>query len=195
MREIGRIVLLQVQRSSMKQGQDPNFWYDTRALASVPEVEVTPEGVIGFTESCDAIVDVHNRFHPQTKRRPENAFSMGFTSHYTRMRERFGAHMTDGIAGENFLVQTEREQTIDDVKAGVVIENHEGKRVELVRIEIAEPCLKFSRFALQMTPEAPGGKHVTEALQFLRKGLRGFYACYDGLPVRVKTGARVFGLL
>ncbi len=189
---IGRIVKLQVQRYSMKQGNDQHFWYDTGSLAWVPELEATPDGAVGFTESGEAIVDVHNRSHPQSRRRVANALSIGMTSHYAAMRARFGPHVVDGVAGENFLVEAGREQTIDDVKAGLVIVNAEGERVDLVRVEIAEPCLKFSRFVLGMAPEEAGGPHVTVALKFLRNGRRGFYATYDGPAVRVKVGAQMY---
>src|SRR5437588_713120 len=47
MRELGRIVRLQIQRSSLKTGEKPRRSYDPAPLLAVDRVAVGPEGVLG----------------------------------------------------------------------------------------------------------------------------------------------------
>src|SRR5262245_7402295 len=46
--EIGQLVQLQIQRSSLKTGEKPNRVYDPAPLLSVDELWVTPDGVLGL---------------------------------------------------------------------------------------------------------------------------------------------------
>src|SRR2546426_4214324 len=49
------------------------------------------------------------RSHPNTKNEDgAHGVSIGFTTHYALMRERFGDRLTPGCAGENVLVETAR---------------------------------------------------------------------------------------
>ena len=102
--------------------------------------------------------------HPTTKNTDnENGMSVGFTSHYTSMRDRFGPHLVDGIAGENVLVavddQIEPEQLLD----GLDIALQDGRKVHLEHIIVAEPCIEFTRYALRLDPMQPGGEACTAA--------------------------------
>lgn len=188
--EIGRIVRLQVQQSSLKAGEVRARYYDPTPIVSVPSFEATAEGVT-IDGPIGPILDVHHAHHPMTKNRTlTNSISIGFMSHYKRMRERFDAHLTDGIAGENILVETDRAFDLADVEHGFVIEGADGRRVSLVSISVAHPCVEFSRFALADGQAAPFV--VSEALKFLDNGLRGFYALVDSeTPSRVEVGDRV----
>jgi hypothetical protein len=190
--EIGTIARLQVQESSLKVGEKPRS-YDPAPLRSVPAISLSPAGVIGLVENGESIVDVHHREHPSSKNRGgENGISFGFTTHYREMRRRFGQHLADGIAGENILIETEWQFTVEELAAGVVVDGEGGKRLELRPVIVAAPCVEFSRYALRFPDDARPDATVTEALRFLDAGMRGFYATYAGEPAVVEIGARVF---
>lgn len=186
--EIGRIVRLQIQRSSLKQGAGRDTYFDPAPIVSVSELELTTDGATSGGQ-----VDVHNARHPQTKNRNGiNPLALGFTSHYAAMRRRLGAHLTDGISGENILVETGRVLSPADVADGFVIETSNGQRVSLGTISVAHPCVEFSRFAMDDRRASP--QAVSETLKFLDDGLRGFYARLDDAepaPVRITIGDRV----
>lgn len=190
---IGRIVRLQVQETSLKVGERLRRWYDPAPMRPVPMLILDEHGVIGRTETGDTILDVHNMTHPASKSRAgSNGISVGFTAHYDAMRARFGDHLADGIAGENILVATERLFMEDDVAVGLRIETDDGTAIDLEQIIIAEPCVEFSRFSLRYPLDAPSDHAVTDALNFLREGTRGFYATYRGAPKAITVGARVY---
>jgi hypothetical protein len=136
--------------------------------------------------------DVHHLDHPASKSRAgSNAISVLFTGHYTAMRERFGSHLVDGIAGESILVETQEIVDEDSLQAGVTIRTADGHEAHLHSVTVAEPCVEFTRFAIQYPADARSDGHVTDALQFLRAGMRGFYARYTGDPVTVRLGDTV----
>lgn len=189
---IGVIIRLQVQESSLKVGQAPVRRYDPSPLHEVTALSLTPAGVVAPGENGAQIVDVHHLEHPASKQRLGiNALSIGFTSHYAAMRDRFGAHLSDGIAGENILVETERMLRAEDLVGSVVIETQGGASVPLQRIVVAAPCVEFSRYALRFPDDHRPDATVTEALQFLHQGVRGYYAAYDGNPVLIRVGDRL----
>ncbi len=190
---IGQIMRLQVQESSLKVGERLRRWYDPAPIRAVPTLTLNENGVVGRTESGETILDVHHATHPATKNRAgSNGISFGFTSHYGAMRARFGDHLVDGIAGENILVATERMFTEYDFAVGMRIETTDGGTIDLEQIIIAEPCVEFSRHALRYPPDAPSDRAVTDALNFLREGIRGFYATCRGAPATVTIGARIY---
>ncbi|HEV2750657.1 MAG TPA: MOSC domain-containing protein [Gemmatimonadales bacterium] len=189
MRELGRIVRLQVQRSSLKTGEKPNRVYDTAPLSTVGHLAIGPDGVLGQAGDGAWLVDVHHRAHPQTKNEDgAHGVSLGFTSHYAAMRHRFGDRITAGCAGENILVEAERRITFEDLEPGVALVDEGGR--ELARLEIlqvAHPCRPFSGWALGATVESDVLK---ETLQFLDDGMRGFYCRGIGSGI-VAVGDRV----
>jgi hypothetical protein len=191
-RLIGTIVRMQVQESSLKVGDKPRR-YDPAPIQSVPALSVSSAGVVGLAENGQSIVDVHNHDHPASKnRRGENGISIGFTGHYRVMRQRFGQHLADGIAGENILIEADRQFQEEELAGGVVVEGTGGRRLELRPVIVAAPCVEFSRYALKFPDGARPDATVTEALRFLDAGMRGFYATYEGEPAVVEVGARVF---
>lgn len=189
---IGIVVRLQVQRSSLKAGDRPRRWYDPAPIVSVPMLTLDANGVTGWAEDGTMVPDVHNATHPETKFRGENGVSFGFTSHYIKMRDRFGDHLTDGIAGENILIETERTFREEEFTSGVRIEGADGIGVDIGEILFAEPCAEFSRFSLRYDIDRPSDRAVAEALHFLREGTRGFYAEVSGSDGRVRIGDRVY---
>jgi hypothetical protein len=191
-RYIGTVVRLQVQESSLKVGTKPRR-YDPTPIQSVPAISFSASGVVGLAENGETILDVHHHDHPTSKNRGgENGISLGFTGHYREMRKRFGRHLADGVAGENILIEADRQFQVVELAAGVVIEGSAGRRLELRPVIVAAPCVEFSRYALKFPDGARPDATVTEALRFLDAGMRGFYATYEGEPAVVEIGARVF---
>jgi hypothetical protein len=174
MRELGRIVRLQIQRASLKTGEKPTRTYDPAPLLSVDRLLIGPDGALGQGPDGSWLVDVHHRAHPRTKNEDgAHGVSLGFTSHYARMRDRFGDRITLGCAGENIIVETERSVPLEDLERGVVLLSPDG--LELARLEVlqvAHPCRPFSGWALGGMMESAALK---ETLQFLEGGTRGYY--------------------
>lgn len=192
MREIGQIVRLQVQRSSLKQGDGKIRRYVPDPIRPVPALLLTARGVIGI-DGDDRIVDVHNSEHPASRNRGgENGISFGFTGHYAEMREVFDEQLVDGVAGENILIAYDGRLAESAFGGGCVIQTGDGRAATLERIIWAPPCVEFTRFALQFPEDQRPDRRVTEGLQTLSDGLRGFYASYHGDPVRIAVGDRVF---
>lgn len=191
---IGPIVRLQVQRSSLKLGKRPHRWFAPEPITRAMALRVDGDGVTGIGTHGELIADVHNRTHPQSKFRGENGVSVGFSSHYARMRERFGDRLTDGIAGENILVQADGVLTEDDLARGLTIATADGE-VTLEQVIVAAPCVEFAKFASGYAPGDKPDRHITEAVDFLHRGLRGFYATIAAPrthPVIIRPGDLVY---
>lgn len=176
MRLLGRIVRLQVQRASLKVGDGADRRYDPAPIVSMPRLRLDPDGAVGLPDGLAPIVDVHNRRHPGSKNRGANALSVGFTSHYRAMRERFGPHLVDGIAGENVLVDSGESFLAGLLGERLLIRGAGAPDAALVGLAVAEPCAPFSRFALGDAVRDPDDPAIGEALRFLRLGTRGYYA-------------------
>ncbi len=192
MRLLGRVVKLQIQCARLKRGERPERRYDPEPLLEVPEMELANGGVWGWTDKGERLIDVHNKAHESHNHRGENGVCLGFTSHYASMRARFGPRLADGIAGENILIESEELQELSGLSSGLCITDAGGDPVRLSEICVAEPCLEFTRYALDQKPKDAQGRTVSEALQFLRRGLRGFYASWQGPPARIRVGAQAF---
>ncbi len=174
MHTIGTITRLQIQRSSLKTGEKPNRAYDPTPLLPVQRLTVTPDGVLGASADGGWIVDVHHRAHPETKNEDGlHGVSIGFTSHYAAMRDRFGDRIVVGCAGENVIVTADQIFTYEDLAGGVAIVSADGtERVRLKVLQVAHPCRPFTGWA-------SGGRVESDVmkshLQFLDNGTRGFY--------------------
>jgi hypothetical protein len=191
--ELGRIVLLQIQRASLKVGVRPHAYYDPAPLICMDRLLLEPVGCVGVTSSGERIVDVHHAQHPRTKnQRGLNGVSIGFTSHYQDMRAQFGAHLSNGIAGENILIETDRRLTLDDLGGEIAIQRGHHVIARLVDLLVAAPCVEFSQFAAGQGERLPA-EALKSALQFLEDGMRGFYArLADEQPeVEVRVGDRI----
>jgi hypothetical protein len=192
MRFIGVIRRLQVQTTSLKVGERPHRSYDPAGICVVPKLSIAESGVIGWSDAGERIDDVHHRDHPATKNRGNNAISVGFTSHYAEIREAYGEHVADGIAGENILIEQDQLIGEEDLSNGIAIETAGGSLVQLDNLIIATPCVEFSRFAMRFPEDARPDETVTQTLQFLNDGMRGYYASYTGPEVEINIGDRVF---
>jgi len=191
--ELGRIVRLQIQTSSLKAGPPKGRYYDPEPLREAEWLELTADGAVAVIDG-ERVVDVHNATHPATKNRDGiNPLSIGFTSHYKQMRDLFDQHLINGIAGENILVETTSLVGFNQARGGFVIEGEDGRRIEFGSVSIAHPCVEFSRFALNDRAAAP--LVVSKALGQLDSGVRGFYGSVaSGEPVRIEIGDRVFAM-
>lgn len=190
---LGTILRLQVQRGSLKVGVPPQRRYDPSPIRSVGTLSLSASGVHGWTEDGSLVSDVHNLDHPSSKNRGgANGISICFTSHYASMREQFGDHLDDGLAGENILVEASQILSEDDLNAGVAIKPRDGESILLQEIIVAAPCVEFSRYALRFPEDARPDYRITEALRFLNGGMRGYYATYNGEPATVRVGDQVF---
>ncbi len=187
--DVGRIVRLQVQRASLKTGEQPTRSYDPAPILAVERLAVGPDGVLGEGPDGSWVVDVHHRVHPQTKNEDgAHGVSLGFTSHYALMRERFGDRISPGCAGENILVDTTRRIVLDDLARGVACVAPDGReRVRLNVLQVAHPCRPFSGWALGGVVETDV---LRETLQFLDSGTRGFYCLGVGAGI-VALGDRL----
>lgn len=194
MREIGLIKLVQIQRSSLKQGQRPQRYYDPTPLLVVERLLLAPPGVSVVSTDGESIIDVHHAGHPETKNSlGANGISFGFTSHYRAMRDRYGAHLPDGCAGENILVESDHVWSLDELGASLMIERADRQLVALDGLITAAPCVEFSRFA-HLSAEPLTSDQLRTTLQFLDGGMRGFYArLANGQPdAEIRADDRVF---
>lgn len=195
LRCVGTVARLQIQCSSLKVGQKPHRVYDTSPLLSVEQISVSPDGAIALTPDGQQTLDVHHRLHDKSQFAGVNGLSIGFTSHYVRMRARFGDHMFHGCAGENVLIDTDALPGLSDVERGVLIRCAAmGVDLWLGDVRVALPCLEFSRFVLRLPQVERESSEVKRALQFLEQGTRGFYVtpANPGAPVVVSVGDRVY---
>ena len=192
MKPLGTIVRLQLQRSDLKIGPRGRKAYEPAPIISLPAIAIDRGGVTGWDDDGQTMLDVHHCEHPSGKNHDGlHGFSVLFTPHYTAMRRRFGSHLTEGIAGESILVETDRIVSPDDLHDGLAIQAGD----DLARLQvtkIAEPCVEFTRFAIHYPPDARADHTLTDALNFLRAGMRGFYLRYEGKPLTVRLGDRVY---
>jgi hypothetical protein len=189
--ELGRIVRLQVQRSSLKIGPARRRIYDPSPIQPVNRLRVSVDGV-AFPHGDDLILDVHNAQHPDSKNRDGiNPVSIGFTAHYNHIRSACGPHVTNGIAGENILVETDGPVALADIAGGISIAGEDGRRIDLTSVSIAHPCVEFSRYVLNDPDADP--RDVAPMLRFLGDGMRGFYlSAAPGATSEIQIGDLVF---
>jgi len=187
--EIGRLVQLQIQRSSLKTGDKPNRVYDPAPLLSVDEIWVSPDGILGRGPEGSWVVDVHHRSHPATKNEDGlHGISVGFTGHYDEMRERFGGRIAPGCAGENIIAENTGRIPLEQIAGGLAVLGPDGtEKLRLDVLQVAHPCRPFTGWALnrRVEPDALKGH-----LQFLDNGTRG-YRCQTATSGVVCVGDRL----
>ena len=195
MRDIGRITLLQIQRSSLTVGKRLETYYDPTPLLAVSSMRLTPQGVFGRDEDGTEVIDLHHIEHPDSHNsRGVNGVSFGFTSHYESMREAYGDHLVNGSAGENILIEANGIVQLQDLGGRLAIQLQKTDTfVYLSALKVATPCIEFSQYAANHGKPLPADK-LKAALQFLDKGRRGFYATVEDAPEEmiVQIGDRVF---
>lgn len=186
---IGSIVLLQVQRSPLKVGGGAERRYRTDPIVPVEKLKLSRHGAVGILGAHE-LMDVHHQHHRAGKNEDgKHGVSLGFTSHYRLMQQKFGEHMVLGCAGENLIVEVSKRITVDLVGRGLVLLDRQGRpKGQLRDVVVAHPCRPFARFALGDPPS--GTDDLKDALEFLDGGTRGFYCTFyaDHEPVTIELG-------
>ena len=169
-----QIIRLQVQTDPLKVGRAPYRRYDPSAIESVHRIEVEPKGVVGLAERLGSVIDVHHIDHPKSRdRKGIGGVSMMGTGDYVRLREWYGDHLTEGIAGETILVDAPDGLGGRAMPPQVTIITAGGD-ITLTQFKVAEPCVEFSRFCLRQEPSPVVDDAVKKALVDLDGGARGY---------------------
>ncbi len=179
MRQIGIVKHVQIQRASLKLGARPNRIYNPAPLLQVPGLWVSSDGVFGQMPDDAWMIDVHHAHHPATRNNRDNGVSFSFTPHYTAMREQFGAHLLDGCAGENILIESDKSYHRADLGKRVAFQSPASDElVYLDEVRVAVPCIEFTHYVHQtdLVSRPLPAETVKSTLQFLDEGRRGFYA-------------------
>ena len=164
----------------MKPGRAPLRWYDPQAIVEVRSLLADPRGVRGVTADGETVLDVHHQDHPQSRdRKGQAGFVFMGTGDYAALRDRYGNHLTDGIAGETILLDAPDGFAGRDLPDSVVVTTTDGP-VELQAVRPADPCVEFSRFCLRQEPSSVVDDAVRQALIDLDNGFRGFRAVAGG---------------
>jgi len=195
LRELGSVKITQLQPSGLIIETPSGYFYDESRRVEVDQLKITPLGIEAISPEGEHVLDIHHISHPDKAYDDDDLVCIGFTSHYAAMRDRFGDHMVDGVAGENIIINFEGEVWPEDIGQRIGIENADTGRLALLdSVSFATPCSEFSHFAAQSQYEKlPAGK-LKSILQFLGNGRRGFLFVLseDQEEVSIKSGDRVF---
>ena len=182
-----RIVHLQVQRTPIKTGRAPMRSYDPSPLVPVTSIRVDARGVYGVTSDGEVILDVHHQDHPETRDAKGRAGILFIgTGDYAALRERYGPHVTDGIAGETMLLDAPEGLAGGGLPGTAVVRTQDGP-IELRGVRVAEPCVEFSRFCLGRPPSPVVDDTLKETREDLDGGSRGYRAIAGG-PGTISVG-------
>ena len=175
-----RIVRLQVQRGPVKIGKAPLRWYEPAGIVPVSTLLAEPRGVRGVTADGEVVLDVHHRDHPQSRDRKGKAgiLFMG-TGDYVALRERYGDHVLDGIAGETVLLDAPDGLAGGGLPSTVTVLTA-GDPLELHGVRTAAPCVEFSRFCLRQEISAVVDDAVRKTMLDLDGGARGYRSIASG---------------
>jgi len=105
---LGKVKLVQIQPNGLIIDTPNGDFYDATRCVEVDRLLITPLGIEAVLPTGEPILDIHHINHPD-KAHKDDLISIGFTSHYAAMRQRFGEHMQDGTAGENIIIESDRE--------------------------------------------------------------------------------------
>jgi len=197
-RELGSVKLVQVQPSGLIIETSSGYFYDVTRRVEVESLLITSLGIEAITPDGEHVLDIHHIDHPDKAYDDDDLVSIGFTSHYEAMRERFGEHMVDGSAGENIIIEFDKEIWVEDLGQKIAIESSEtGHRALLEFVSFAAPCEEFSHFVAKSQHERLPAAELKSTLQFLNNGRRGFLLVLsEGQEgATVQRGDKVFALL
>jgi len=197
-RELGKVKLVQLQPSGLIiETQPGEYFYDSSRRLEVDQIIINSKGIEAIDADGKNVLDIHHLDHPDKEYDDDDLVCIGFTSHYEAMREKFGDHMVDGIAGENIIIEYEDEVWVEDIGDQIAIENKEtGQRIVMDLLSFAAPCHEFSHFTTQSQDKKLEPEKLKETLQFLNKGRRGFLLVLsEGQePAEVSAGDLVFAI-
>lgn len=196
-RELGRVRLTQLQPSGLIIETPSGYFYDASRRVVVDRLKITQLGIEAITPDGENVLDIHHINHPDKAYDNDDLVCIGFTSHYEAMRERFGDHMVDGIAGENIIIQVDEEIWPEDLGDAIGIQNADtGEMGVLDMVKFAAPCQEFSHFAAQSQHDKLPADELKSILQFLGNGRRGYLLVLseDQEQIMVQPGDKVFVL-
>jgi hypothetical protein len=175
-----RIVRLQVQRAPVKVGKAPQRSYQPAAIVPVTTLQAEPRRVRGFTAEGKVVLDVHHRDHPESRDRKGKAgiLFMG-TGDYVALRERYGDHVVDGIAGETVLLDAPDGLAGGGLPPTVTVLTAGGP-LDLHGVRTAAPCIEFSRFCLRQEISVVVDDAVKKTMLDLDGGARGYRSIASG---------------
>lgn len=194
-RELGKVKLVQVQPSGLIIETPSGDFYDASRRVEVDHLLITSMGIETTMPDGDHVLDIHHISHPDKAYGNDDLISIGFTSHYAAMRERFGEHMIDGTAGENIIIEYDEEVWMDNIGQQIGIESAKTGQVTLLDlVSFSTPCNEFSHFAANSQDKRLPRKELKSTLQFLNKGRRGFLLLLSNSQrsAIVRPGDRVF---
>jgi len=194
-RELGQVKLVQVQPDGLIIETPSGYFYDASRLVKVDSLSITSLGIEADTAEGEHVLDIHHIDHPNKAYDNDDLVCIGFTSHYQAMRDRFGEHMVDGIAGENITIEYEQEVWLEDLGQQIAIQNAgTGHMARLDVLSFAAPCAEFSHFAAGSQRKQLPAAELKSTLQFLGNGRRGFLLVFSDNqePATVRSGDRVF---
>ena len=172
---LGTVKLVQLQPSGLIIDTPSGYFYDPSRRVEVDHLLITPKGIEATTPAGEHVLDIHHLDHPDKEYDEDDLVCIGFTSHYRVMRSRFGDHMVDGIAGENIIIDFEKQVWVDDIGTQIAIENSETGQLTRLDLQMfAAPCEEFSHFAAQSQDKKLPATVLKDVLQFLNNGRRGF---------------------
>jgi len=172
---LGKITVTQLQPDGLIIETPTGELYDPSRLMAASHLVLTPQGIETISPEGERILDIHHLEHPGKAYDDDDLVCIGFTSHYAAMRERFGAHMVDGAAGENIIIDSQKEIWPDELGQRIAIENNQTGQVSFLEVtRFAAPCAEFSHFAAHSQDTRMPAKELKDTLQFLGNGRRGF---------------------
>ncbi len=192
---LGYVKLTQLQPTGLIINTPSGEFYDPSRRVVVDSLQISPLGIEAITPDGEHVLDIHHIDHPDKKYDNDDLVCIGFSSHYAAMRARFGEHMVDGVAGENIIIQTEKEIWPEELGQRIGFESSEtGDITFLDVVKFAAPCEEFSHFAAQSQHQRLPAAELKATLQFLGNGRRGYLLVLsDGQePVIVQPQDRVF---
>lgn len=172
---LGKITLTQLQPDGLIIETPTGELYDPSRLMAASHLTLTPQGIETATPEGERVLDIHHLEHPGKAYDDDDLVCIGFTSHYAAMRARFGAHMQDGAAGENIIIDAQKEIWPEDLGQRIAIKNKQTGQISFLEVtRFAAPCAEFSHFAAHSQDKRMPAKELKDTLQFLGKGRRGF---------------------
>ncbi len=195
--ELGKVKLVQLQPSGLIIETPSGNFYDASRRVELDHLLITPKGIEATTPQGEHVLDIHHLDHPDKAYDDDDLVCIGFTSHYEKMRTRFGEHMVDGVAGENIIIEFGEEVWVDDIGQQLAIENTDtGQKTMLDLVCFAAPCDEFSHFASQSQGERLPAADLKAVLNFLNDGRRGYLLVLskDQESAMIRPGDKVFGV-
>ena len=192
---LGYVKLTQLQPTGLIINTPSGEFYDPSRRVVVDSLQISPMGIEAIIPNGEHVLDIHHIDHPDKKYDNDDLVCIGFSSHYAAMRARFGEHMVDGVAGENIIIQAEKEIWPEELGQRFGFESSEtGDITFLDVVKFAAPCEEFSHFVAQSQHQRLPAAELKATLQFLGNGRRGYLLVLsDGHePVNVQPGDRVF---